>query len=167
EINSKSKTVKSSNEHERVKYEFTGPLVFQCIKCKVIVGDTFAFVAAERELNSVALYAKPHNVRVGTDLIWSKEGADIGRILQIALIIRFIRYECGSYIDPEAVPLDTQTLPSARMQQMTINKLQDMVMMLHQRLAALEYNMVVYYEKEYSKHSTANEFGIERKQLQD
>ncbi|CAG8811266.1 24074_t:CDS:2, partial [Racocetra persica] len=126
EIN-KPKATKSPNEHERVKYEFTGPLVFQCITCKVIVGDSFAFVAAERDLNSVALYAKPHNIRVGTELAWSKEGADIGR------------YECGSYIDPEAAPLDIHTLPSARTQQMSINKLQDMVMMLHQRLASLEY----------------------------
>ncbi|CAG8555340.1 25360_t:CDS:2 [Gigaspora margarita] len=55
--------------------------------------------------------------------------------------MRFIRYECGSYIDPEAAPLDIHTLPSASTQQMAINKLQDMVMMLHQRLSTLEYNM--------------------------
>ncbi|CAG8564197.1 13286_t:CDS:2, partial [Cetraspora pellucida] len=90
EINNKPKAVKPPNEHERVKYEFTGPLVFQCIKCKAVVGDSFAFVAAEH---------------------------------------------------PEAAPFDIHTLPSARTQQMSINRLQDMVMMLHQRLSALEYNM--------------------------
>ena len=36
--------------------EITAPLVFQCIKCRLIVCDSFAWVNADKDLRSVALH---------------------------------------------------------------------------------------------------------------
>ncbi|CAG8441487.1 1449_t:CDS:2 [Diversispora eburnea] len=153
----KPKTPKPIPEHDRVKHELTGPLVFQCLKCKVIVGDSFAWVTADKDLNSISLYAKPHNIRVGTELLWSKEGIDVGSTYILMYCdgcnnilgkvwrttprkLDYLRYALGAYLDPNTTPSDVHTLPSARMQQVTINKLQDMVLLLHQRLSAMECN---------------------------
>ncbi|CAG8609871.1 6148_t:CDS:2 [Acaulospora morrowiae] len=165
-----TKIPKPTPEHDRVKHELTGPLVFQCLSCKIIVGDSFAWVAADRKLNSVTLYAKPHNIRVGTELLWSKEGVDIGSTYTLMYCngcnatlgkvwrttprsLDYLRdlytinldsitiYALGAYIDVNTTPSDDHTLPSARMQQVSINKLQDMVLLLHQRISAMECSM--------------------------
>ncbi|CAG8601895.1 1544_t:CDS:2 [Funneliformis caledonium] len=165
---SKQNAAKSPPQHNRVLQEITGPLVFQCLKCRLIVGDSFAFVTADRELNSVVLYAKPHNLRLGTDLLWSREGIDVGSTFNLIYCIdcnstigkvwrttprkfdyirdlyslnldRVMIYQLGDFIDPKSTPSDTHTLPSARMQQISINKLKDMILMLNERITTMEH----------------------------
>ncbi|CAB4375780.1 unnamed protein product [Rhizophagus irregularis] len=166
----KPNSIKPPPQHNRVLQEITGPLVFQCLKCRLIVGDSFAFVTADRDLNSVVLYAKPHNIRVGTDLLWSREGIDIGSTyimiycngcnLTLGKVWRttprkldYIRdlytlnldcvmiYQLGDFIDPNSTPTDIHTLPSSRMQQISINKLKDMILILNERITTLEHTL--------------------------
>lgn len=56
------------------------PLVFQCKSCRNIVGDSFAFVSADKELNSIAVSQRSGHVELGTQLHFvQQDGPDKGR----------------------------------------------------------------------------------------
>ncbi|CAI2171969.1 16330_t:CDS:2 [Funneliformis geosporum] len=175
-------------QHNRVLQEITGPLVFQCLKCRLIVGDSFAFVTADRELNSVVLYglvliyygqekeltlegkyeyietfnslksATTHfpsrlhstyimiyctgcNSTLGKVWRTTPRKLDYIRDLYSLNLDRVMIYQLGDFIDPKSTPSDTHTLPSARMQQISINKLKDMILMLNERITTMEHTL--------------------------
>ena len=53
------------------------PLVFQCIKCNVIIGDNLQQMNADKELNTITLCAASNIKRVA-DVFTSKSGHDVG-----------------------------------------------------------------------------------------
>eukprot|EP00056_Hartaetosiga_gracilis_P003798 m.67588 g.67588 ORF g.67588 m.67588 type:complete len:213 (-) comp11581_c0_seq5:110-748(-) len=58
--------------------EIDAPLVFQCRSCKRIVGDTFAWICSDEELNTITLkYAAP-SVTIGDVLETSTQKRDMG-----------------------------------------------------------------------------------------
>jgi len=63
----------SLTEEEQI---IDAPLVFQCLKCRTIFGDSFDFVCAEKELNTISLTTA--SVKTLNELITSKSGSDIG-----------------------------------------------------------------------------------------
>jgi len=63
----------SLTEEEQI---IDAPLVFQCLKCRTIFGDSFDFICAEKELNTISLTTA--SVKTISELITSKSGSDIG-----------------------------------------------------------------------------------------
>ena len=59
--------------------EIVNPLVFQCVNCKGIVGDSFSWLSADQELNAITLTSKSHIVIAEDILNFSNEGIDKGR----------------------------------------------------------------------------------------
>ena len=48
-------------------------LVFQCVGCRRIAGDSYAWCGAYAELNAVSLQVEGPDVEVGTELLTSSE----------------------------------------------------------------------------------------------
>jgi hypothetical protein len=57
--------------------EAVNPCVFQCIKCRVVVGDSYCLQAASKEYNVITLTAAS-NVKRSQDVFTSKNGFDVG-----------------------------------------------------------------------------------------
>ena len=55
----------------------TSHLVFQCIKCNIIVGDSTSFQTSNEDLQVIIL-SGASNIQKGTDVFTSKSGIDIG-----------------------------------------------------------------------------------------
>lgn len=66
----------SSNDNQETN-SISAPLVFQCVKCKVIVGDTFCMQSSNEALQSVTLTAAS-NIKRSHDIFTSKSGVDVG-----------------------------------------------------------------------------------------
>ncbi|XP_032234847.1 protein Mis18-alpha isoform X2 [Nematostella vectensis] len=54
------------------------PIVFQCLSCQVILGDSFSWVCADQDLQVVVLSAVTSNVSIEEGLETSTDGQDIG-----------------------------------------------------------------------------------------
>jgi hypothetical protein len=74
-------TITSTSIQEEQVEEILNPLVFQCLNCKSIIGDSFAWLNADQELNSITLTAKSKSVAVDDSLQFSSDGVDKGRYL--------------------------------------------------------------------------------------
>ncbi|CAG8582208.1 323_t:CDS:2 [Paraglomus occultum] len=150
--------------------EITAPLVFQCIKCRLIVGDSFAWVNADKDLRSVALHAKPANIRVGTEVEWSRGGIDLGstyvltychgcgnvlgkvyhttprkfdyiRDLIMIDLDQVTTYQLGQYLNDGAIPADLISMPNARMLQLSVDMVKDVLLVMHDRLSNMEHKL--------------------------
>lgn len=42
-------------EQQQVDEDIDAPLVFQCSQCREIIGDTFAWICSDQELNTITL----------------------------------------------------------------------------------------------------------------
>lgn len=60
-----------------VEDEVSSPLVFQCLKCNLIVGDSYSFHCANPEQHTISLSAASNIKRV-SELFTSFSGSDIG-----------------------------------------------------------------------------------------
>jgi len=54
-----------------------GPLIFSCLNCRTIIGDSFSLVCTNRGLNSITL-SKAHSIAKLEDLITSRDSIDLG-----------------------------------------------------------------------------------------
>ncbi|KAK9760022.1 hypothetical protein K7432_016380 [Basidiobolus ranarum] len=70
--------INSFTNAESEPQDISAPLVFQCNACRSIVGDSYSWVCATKELNSVSLYGKSDQVQLGEELLTSNSGFDIG-----------------------------------------------------------------------------------------
>ena len=57
--------------------EVSSPIVFQCSKCNLIVGDSFAFLMSNPDAQTITLSAVS-NIKRTPDLYTSYKGHDIG-----------------------------------------------------------------------------------------
>jgi hypothetical protein len=57
--------------------EISSYLVFQCIKCRLIVGDSMSFQNTSKEANTIILSSASNIKRTG-ELFTSKSGFDVG-----------------------------------------------------------------------------------------
>lgn len=57
--------------------EIQSPLVFQCLACRTIVGDSYSFQCSNEEMSIITLTAAS-NIRRSQDVYTSKAGLDIG-----------------------------------------------------------------------------------------
>ncbi len=65
------------HQHESVKFEC--PLVFQCSKCRTIIGDSLAWVGAYEELAAVTLHhVSASAIRTRKNLVTSQNAFDLG-----------------------------------------------------------------------------------------
>jgi kinetochore protein Mis18 len=74
-------------EHKVEESEVIAPLVFQCIGCRTIVGDSFSVVNIDASTQLVTL-AAAENVQRNKGICTSKEGPDVGST--------FYRFSCKS-----------------------------------------------------------------------
>ncbi len=64
-------------QHESVKFEC--PLVFQCSKCRSIIGDSLAWVGAYEDLSAVVLHhVSDSAIRTRRDRVTSQNAFDLG-----------------------------------------------------------------------------------------
>ena len=65
--------------------EIVNPLVFQCKSCRTIVGDSFAWLSADEELNVVTLVScNLAAVLVHPDMKFSTDGVDAGSAFHVS-----------------------------------------------------------------------------------
>jgi hypothetical protein len=57
--------------------EIQNPLVFQCSKCRIIIGDSYSFQCSHEEMKTITLTAAS-NIQRSADVLTSKYGADVG-----------------------------------------------------------------------------------------
>ena len=57
--------------------EVSGPLVFSCVKCRTLVGDSFSFHGSSEKMRTVTLIASS-NIKRSLDVYTSKSGNDVG-----------------------------------------------------------------------------------------
>lgn len=57
--------------------EIQSPLVFQCVACRTIIGDSYSFQCSNEEMSIITLTAAS-NIRRSQDVYTSKAGLDIG-----------------------------------------------------------------------------------------
>lgn len=69
--------VAMDNTSASMDEEVSSPIVFQCLKCNLVVGDSFAFHSANPELQTITLSAVS-NVKRISELFTSYTGHDIG-----------------------------------------------------------------------------------------
>ena len=65
----------------------SGPMVFSCIKCHVIVGDSFSYLKSSADMNTLTLSGASHVSR-SADVYTSKSGPDVGST--------YFRFNCSS-----------------------------------------------------------------------
>jgi hypothetical protein len=60
--------------------EVVNPLVFQCKSCRVILGDSFSWLCADEESNTISLLSVPSTtVQLEKEMKFSTSGIDAGR----------------------------------------------------------------------------------------
>lgn len=52
--------------------EVDAPLVFQCSKCRTIVGDSFSWVGSDKEMNTISLKGTPPS-----PVLWNGSGSRV------------------------------------------------------------------------------------------
>ena len=66
----------SSDDQNEVA-EVEGPLVFQCAKCDMIIGDSFSYLCAREDLQTLTLTSSS-NIARSAEVFTSYEGGDVG-----------------------------------------------------------------------------------------
>ena len=85
-------TTNNNNNNEVFAVEgetdaISGPMVFSCIKCHVIVGDSFSYLKSSADMNTLTLSGASHVSR-SADVYTSKSGPDVGST--------YFRFNCSS-----------------------------------------------------------------------
>lgn len=83
---------KTINENDNL----ISPLVFQCLKCRNIVGDSFSFSSSNNERQTISLHTATNIKRIH-EFHTSKNGYDIGStyiifVCQICEVYHFYSY---------------------------------------------------------------------------
>ncbi|ORY00696.1 hypothetical protein K493DRAFT_335258 [Basidiobolus meristosporus CBS 931.73] len=154
-------------ERDPGSQDISAPLVFQCGKCRAIVGDSFSWVCATRELNAVSLYGKSEQVKLGEDLLTSNAGYDLGstyiplscscnasigkvykttsrsldnvRDMYTFMLDSVTCYELGRNLKETECPEEQGiNIPDARAFQVSIAKIQNLICLLNERMVKLE-----------------------------
>lgn len=85
-------TVEADKEEEvEEEEEVSAPVVFLCIKCHLIVGDSYAFHSTNPDMQTITLSAAS-NVKRSEELFTSHNGHDIGST--------FINFKCSGCNNP-------------------------------------------------------------------
>jgi hypothetical protein len=74
-----TETINNADQTGDTEEEVRNPLIFQCKKCKTVVGDTFSWICSDAELNSITLSSTSAQVNIQDEIIFCSEGFDIGR----------------------------------------------------------------------------------------
>eukprot|EP00126_Sphaerothecum_destruens_P012623 Sdes_comp21629_c0_seq1m20221 len=164
--------------------EIDAPLVFSC-ECKAIVGDSFAWISANQELNAITLKSVAPNVVITNSLETSTSGVDVGSTFipfqcgecgkslgksykTTARVLDELRdmftfdlnsiscYKLGSSLQPSINEI--LCIPTALALQEQIIKVQNMILLLNERLETLE---------EHSTATTAAPFKEPHQNSQD
>ncbi|XP_022780759.1 protein Mis18-alpha-like isoform X2 [Stylophora pistillata] len=139
------------------KFEESLPVVFQCNNCNNILGDSYAWISSNRDLEVICLSKVTPFIRSGECLETSTTESDIGsspigRIYQTTpkdldhlrnqycLDMEHIRsYQVGSEDGMQTLPAEEVLgIPTAKVLQQGIHKIESVVLMLLERLTLLE-----------------------------
>ena len=85
--------------------EIEGPLVFQCLKCNSIVGDSYSLLGAREELQ-VLILSSSSNIARSAEVFTSYEGYDVGSTYFIFTCVR-CDSKLGKYYITTSKDLDT------------------------------------------------------------
>lgn len=149
-------------------FQLKGPLVFQCVKCLAILGDSFAWKSAEKQLKTVTLCVKSDTALVCDDVQTSTSGFDSGstyswlkcercgemvgkKYLTTPRSLDHIRdmysfhsdalkiYHVGGALDANtSAEDDVMDLPTAQSVQHTLRKVQGAILVLNDRIRDME-----------------------------
>eukprot|EP00729_Bicosta_minor_P000834 gene834-493_t len=142
---------------EEAADEVDAPLVFQCRGCRAIVGDSFSWVCSDPELNSITLKAGSPNVAEDAALNTSQAGKtpltysvvtidcnttarklDPIRDLATLDIDAITSYKLGAGISDGGFDEELLEIPTAHNLRDDITKIQTMILVLSDRLEAIE-----------------------------
>ncbi|EGD81475.1 hypothetical protein PTSG_02193 [Salpingoeca rosetta] len=68
----------NGEEEEEEEDGIDAPLVFQCAACRAVVGDSFAWVCSDQDLNTITLTGAAPGVKINGQLETSTQGRDLG-----------------------------------------------------------------------------------------
>eukprot|EP00053_Salpingoeca_punica_P016844 m.160644 g.160644 ORF g.160644 m.160644 type:complete len:204 (-) comp17055_c1_seq1:482-1093(-) len=144
--------------------EIDAPLVFQCARCFRIVGDSFAWVSASQELNTLTLSAAK-SIHISTQMETSRKPQDLGSTYtsfscECSAVLGRVYKTTGRHLDPirdlltfdldaissyklgssdTAAPVeDVLDIPTARGLQDQMLKVQNVILVMNERLQAVE-----------------------------
>ena len=84
--------------------QVTGPLVFSCLKCKSIVGDSFSLLSSNEEANTITLSASS-NIQRPKEMYTSYESLDEGSTY-FPIMCKFCQQSLGRYYVTTSTDLD-------------------------------------------------------------